>query len=856
MKEEVRAPTLAKSALDKMDDTSQKDNNFMKTVRELYCELSPDKIKEWLGITTPGALRNLFEFVGANDQCKKSGIVFVSGETTCWLCGCVLYENDKKACEHIVPALRAALFSGLVVTREIMSRLLSYGGVNLELFEKVTKNNYLWACETCNGSSVKGGIVCFTLSSDNKTFIPDIDKCLLLANKIWVIQGEKMKTCNKNFKEQVHRHIIRTGKQNGGAKTLSMSKRKSIPFEDEYDRIIKGLLDKQQQFVDNYGKTAQKHEFKNKKINPKVLEICAWLIAEYSFILEAVNREFKVFLDEYEKLGVSNEQVLNCAHQAFLTYIFSLFRLYLKNAEFNLAKKEKKEELERKLQEEIEKQQNKVIEAKKNLIEACQVITSWNNRQVVVSEQHSTEICDGIALEFFKKFFSKDELPSVDINLFSKLVLSSILRAMDKDEVVTSVFTAAMECALPFVMQALGLDYRKDLFESLLPSINDDYSKDYVDRLRERYRAEMENFNKGVLLKLALYRLFHELCKNSYSDSDSEHGFTPENIKKVTLQTNKFFDFLISDLFSHEFAGLILKKRMPREVQIKHKMERLLDEAKRKTLPEAAENYQALLMNWDALGPTTPKSATVSSPLSRTSSSSIGSPLSRASSSSSIGSHFSRASTASFQDLNEVSAALGLSTPLSMGSSKKPSFADVNHCQGDDGHFCERMSELYHVIDIAEPVELADIIEQTTTNNIYGPELTPHEEGVIAKISAQNNNVSDELRYTLSGQVPTEDLHTKRKINHITPSHTYPPNDDDDHNVRYPHSTHSKKPRGNPSHSHSHSPSSISSRGGRRVIKTKKNTKRKSYNFYKSYRKNGLHKTKSNKMRKTSKIHY
>ena len=853
---EVRAHTLAMSALVKMDDTSQKDNNFMKTVRELYCELSPDKIKEWLGITTPGALRNLFEFIGANDQCKKSGIVFVSGETTCWLCGCVLDEDDKKACEHIVPALRAALFSGLVVTREIMSRLLAYGGVNLELFEKVTKNNYLWACETCNGSSVKGGIVCFTLSSDNKTFIPDIDKCLLLANKIWGTQGGKMQRCEKNLKEQVDRHNIRIGKQNGGAKTLSMPKRKRIPLEEEYDRIIKELLDKQQQFVDKYGKSdAQKDEFKNKKIHPKVLEICAWLIAEYSFILEAVNREFKVFLDEYEKLGVSNEQVLNCAHQAFLTYIFSLFRLYLKNAEFNLAKKEKKEELQRKLQEEKEKQENKVIEAKKNLIEACQVITSWNNRQVVVSEQHSTEICDGIALEFFKKFFSKDELPSVDIKLFSSLVLSSILTAMNKDEVVTSVFTAAMECALPFVMQALGLDYRTDLFESLLPSINDDYSEDYVARLRDQYRAEKENFKHRVLLNSALYRLFHKLCINSYSDSDSENGFTPENIKKVTQQTNKFFELLIAGLISPKYAGLIFEKRMPREVQITLKMRRLLDEAKRKTLPEAAANYKALLDNWDALGPTTPKSATVSSPLSRTSSSSsIGSPFSRASSASSIGSPISKASTASLQDLNEVSSALDLSTPLSImgSSSKKASFADVIQCEGDDDHYCKRMSKLYHEIDRAEPVQLADIIEQTTANNGYGPQLTPAEEGVIAKISAQNDNVSDELRRTLSVEVVY--LHTQRKINDRTPSHTSPPNDDDDDDdVRHPRS---KKPRGNPSHSHSHSPSSISSRGGRRVIKTKKNTKRKSYNFYKSYRKNGLHKTKSNKMRKTSKIHY
>jgi hypothetical protein len=832
--ESVRAPILASNAFDQMSDTSQKDNNFMETVRGLYCELSPDKIKEWLGITTPGALRNLFEFIGANDQCIKSGIVFVHGETTCWLCGCVLYDRDKKACEHIVPALRAALFSGLVVTREIMSRLLAYGGVNEELFKTVTKNNYLWACDICNGSGVKGGIVCFTLSSDNKTFIPDIDKCLLLAEKIFEKQGTKMETCNKNFKEQVDRHKMRTG-QTGGTTSLSVSKRKQ-PLEEEYIKIIKKLLVQQIQFVEKHGKSeAQKDEFKKKKINPKVLEICAWLIAEYSFILEAVNREFKVFLEEYQKSGVSNEQVLNCAHQAFLTYIFSLFRLYLKNAEFNLAKKEKDEALKQQLQKEKEEQENRVIEANKNLIEACQVITSWNNRQVVVSGHHSTEICDGIALGFFEKFFSKDELPHVDIKLFSSLVLSSILKAIGKEEVVTSVFTAAMECALPFVMQLLKRTYSKDL-SALLPSINDDYSEDYVARLKERFNTEMINFENGLLLKLALYRLFHALCKNSYSDSDSEDGFTSENIRKVTRQTNSFFELLIDALISNGFAGLtVLHTRMPREVNIKADAAKILSKAKSNTLEEASKNYEALLNHWGDFGPTTPKStAGKSSPLSRHSSAS---------------SSFSSSSFASSSfELDEVSSALGLTTPLSRrGPSKVASFADVNKqsaCEGDDdGHYCKRMTQLFDSIDGKNPVEPGYIIEQTKFNNGFGEDLTPAEERVIAKIYRVNQAVSDNLRDTLSGKVHTEHLHTKRTINDRTPSHTSPPNDGDVQHLR------SKKLRVNPSRS----PSSVIS-GGLRVIKTKKNTKRKSYNFYKSYRKNRLH--KSNKQRKTSKIYY
>jgi hypothetical protein len=161
-------------------------------------------------------------------------------------------------------------------------------------------------------------------------------------------------------------------------------------------------------------------------------------------------------------------------------------------------------------------------------------------------------------------------------------------------------------------------------------------------------------------------------------------------------------------------------------------------------------------------------------------------------------------------------------TPLSSRVSPKSSFAGVNAqfaCQDDDdddddgdgdGHYRRIMSQLYDSIDSdsTKPVELDDIIAQTITNNGYGQELTPAEKEVVAKISDQNNDVSAELRRTLSGEVPTEHLHTKRIINDRTPSHTSPPNDGDVWHLP------SKKQRGNPSHS----PSLVIS-GGRREKK-------------------------------------
>ena len=308
------------------------DNNFMDEVRLLYIGASPDHVKKWLGIDMEGPLRKYFESVGANDQCERSGEKFESGKTICWLCGCVLTNGDEKACEHIVPALRAALFSGLIVTQEVMSKLLVYGGVNLDLFKTVTRNNYLWACDKCNGSGVKGSIVCFTLSADNNNFVPDIDKCLLLANKVWTLQKDKIAQCTKNNLQRINRHNLRTTEVRGGSKSAKSKSafgrnRKNVE-DSKFNKIMDSLVNDEQDYIRNNGTLEQLDKYNKSDLEEK--KLCAWFIAEYRFLTTAYNAEFQFFVNEYEKkLGKDkdNKIIVKCAHEAYLTYIFSIFRL-------------------------------------------------------------------------------------------------------------------------------------------------------------------------------------------------------------------------------------------------------------------------------------------------------------------------------------------------------------------------------------------------------------------------------------------------------------------------------------------------------------------------------------------------
>jgi len=156
----------------------------------ILLKMAPKKIKDILGFSGEGSeltMRKLIESVGADDQCERSGIIFKTG-TVCWLCGCVILKDEKKACEHIIPALRAVMLKGLITNKQINNKVVNQVG-DIENYNMMTSNNYLWAHENCNGSSGKSGMVLFNYEEER--FIPDYGQCGLLQSKIRKLVNRK-----------------------------------------------------------------------------------------------------------------------------------------------------------------------------------------------------------------------------------------------------------------------------------------------------------------------------------------------------------------------------------------------------------------------------------------------------------------------------------------------------------------------------------------------------------------------------------------------------------------------------------------------------------------------------------------
>ena len=93
--------------------------------------------------------RQLFERMGASLQCQQAGIKFIAGVTTCHLCGCPI-ENEPE-CEHILPALLAVFFYVLESVGPVREAQEKAGGNRIYL-DTISKNNYLWAHQQCNGA--------------------------------------------------------------------------------------------------------------------------------------------------------------------------------------------------------------------------------------------------------------------------------------------------------------------------------------------------------------------------------------------------------------------------------------------------------------------------------------------------------------------------------------------------------------------------------------------------------------------------------------------------------------------------------------------------------------------------------
>jgi len=161
---------------------------------ELLVDYRAGGVKEYMwGNMLEGPIRSYVEPVGADDQCTRAGIPFISGgNTPCWLCGCIIQDGEEKACEHILPALRAVMLTGMITTAKVLKRPV------FDTFSSDIKNysriNYLWAHADCNGSSGKSGMVLITHSTSvngQYFFVPDEKNCAELQRKILAIRKGK-----------------------------------------------------------------------------------------------------------------------------------------------------------------------------------------------------------------------------------------------------------------------------------------------------------------------------------------------------------------------------------------------------------------------------------------------------------------------------------------------------------------------------------------------------------------------------------------------------------------------------------------------------------------------------------------
>ena len=181
-------------------DTTKKDEE------DFWANMTPATIMNLILADVPGDIRKYIESKTPTIQCKKafeSGNLdakFVSGQTRCWLCGCIIYEktdtkpfNDWQKwranqtnlvsldldhimkengpeCEHIIPALRACMLVGMFTDTDKMNKIeAQYSKEDWEDWKTEVAHNYLWAHGTCNGGGGKSGMVLFEYKRNAKS---------------------------------------------------------------------------------------------------------------------------------------------------------------------------------------------------------------------------------------------------------------------------------------------------------------------------------------------------------------------------------------------------------------------------------------------------------------------------------------------------------------------------------------------------------------------------------------------------------------------------------------------------------------------------------------------------------------
>lgn len=212
IKQQKKEDAKEQKYLNEMNIDKNKNNEIDETINILF-DFAPKKFVELLGLnvdteetqegqenmgddddvddaddvikdkrTKTLAIRNFLEPVSASNQCEKSGVVFKNG-TVCWLCGCYIKKEERKACEHIIPLLRATMLKGLI-TNEFVKKNVFSKTSDPDVLSNVTTDNYLWAHDDCNGGSGKTNLVLITYDKDSNRFVPDDAKCAYLTSKI------------------------------------------------------------------------------------------------------------------------------------------------------------------------------------------------------------------------------------------------------------------------------------------------------------------------------------------------------------------------------------------------------------------------------------------------------------------------------------------------------------------------------------------------------------------------------------------------------------------------------------------------------------------------------------------------
>lgn len=179
----IRFPKIIKIKSSSLNTKQEIDKDV-----DMLTEWSPTRIKEYIfGNNLESPIREYLEPVGAKEQCIRAKVNFNQNTTLCWLCGCKI-GKEKKACEHIIPALRAIMFSGIITTGEITNRFEKADAKMNVLMESV-KNNYLWAHDNCN--SAKGGKVFIKFNKTKNVFEADEIKCASLVSQIVNLNGRR-----------------------------------------------------------------------------------------------------------------------------------------------------------------------------------------------------------------------------------------------------------------------------------------------------------------------------------------------------------------------------------------------------------------------------------------------------------------------------------------------------------------------------------------------------------------------------------------------------------------------------------------------------------------------------------------